>query len=285
MEKKSYFVTFVYSKNFHGREPSYFVDHGEGVGYDLQLEGIQYTSSLEETEHDIVEYAKNYTNKVNPLFGFHTFERPGSAFLICTTERTTEQLSERWYDSHGTLWEKSETSTFSGDPEEKRIFKGWKNPHFKPGDIVEYYTPKKHYVGIGVVKTVAIPPEIAETEINEQGKKYGYERDFVLIMTPNINEDGFVEIGTSFKYSVVRVHPVNVFKPSLPLDKRDERILRFVEETEKRRCVMMRQIAEDEKEEEKRKKEVEEKRKKEAEERKRKAFMNAASNFCCDGFE
>ena len=74
MEKKSYFVTFVYSKNFHGREPGYFVDHGEGVGYDLQLEGIQYTSSLEETEHDIVEYAKNYTNKENPLFGFHTFE-------------------------------------------------------------------------------------------------------------------------------------------------------------------------------------------------------------------
>lgn len=276
MERISHFVTFAYSKNFHGREPGYCVDHGEGIGYDLQLEGILYTTSLEEAEHDIGEYAKNYTNKENPLFGFHTLERPGSAFLICTTERTTEQLSERWYDSHGSLWEKSETSTFSGDPEEKRIFKGWKNSHFKPGDIVEYYTPKKHYVGIGVVKTVAIPPEIAEMEINEQGKKFGYERDFVLIVTPNINEDGCIEIGTSFKYSVVRVHPVNVFKPSLPLDKRDERIFKFVEETERRRCDMMHQIAEDEKEE---------KRRKEAEERKRKAFMNAASNFCCDGFE
>lgn len=276
MEKNTHFVTFAYSKNFHGRKPSYSVDHGEGIGYDLQLEGVLYTSSREEAEHDIVKYVKNCTNNEKPLFGFRMLERPGNAFLITTAEGSGERISESWYGPNGTLLEKSETSTFSSDPEEKRIFKGWKNFKFQPGDIVEFYTPKNHYVGVGVVRTCAIPPEIAETELNGQGKRFGYERDFVQIMTPNLNNDGFIEIGSSFKYSTVRVHPVNIFKPSLPLDKRDERIFRFVEETDKRKNELLDQIAKDKEEEQ---------RKKEAEERKRKAFMNAASNFCCDGFE
>ena len=141
---------------------------------------------------------------------------------------------------------------------------------------MEFYTPKKHYVSVGVVRTCIISQKMAENDFHEEGKWNGYERDIVQIMTPNLNNDGFIEIGSSFKYSIVRVHPVNVFKPSLPLDKRDERIFRFVEETDKRRCELLDQIAKDKEEE---------KRKKEAEERKRKAFMNAASNFCCDGFE
>jgi len=276
MEKNTHFVTLAYSKNFHGREPGYFVDHGEGIGYDLQLEGMLYTTSREEAEHDIAKYVENYTNKEKPLFGFRMLERPSSAFLISTVEGMTERISESWYGPDGTLLEKSETSTFSGDTEENRNFKGWKNSRFQPGDIVEFYTPQKHYVSVGVVRTCIISQEMAENDFHEEGKWNGYERDIVQIMTPNLNNDGFVEIGSSFKYSIVRVHPVNVFKPSLPLDKRDERIFRFVEETDKRRCELLDQIVKDKEEE---------KRKKEAEERKRKAFMNAASNFCCDGFE
>lgn len=276
MERNSHFITYTYSKNFHGREPGYNVDHGEGIGYDLELEGILYTTSLEEAEHDIAEYAKNYTNKEKPLFGFHTLERPGSAFLITTKEGTTEQLSERWYSPDGTPWEKNEVSTFSGDPEEKRAIKGWANPHFKAGDIVEFFTPKNQYVGIGIVRTDAIPAEIANIEVREKdGTRCGYDRDTVQILTPNLNEEGSFVFGFSHKYSVARVNPVNVFKPSLPLTKRDEHLLRFVEEIENKRCELMKQLNKDDEEERLQKKT----------ERIRETFRNAASNYIGDGFD
>ena len=45
-QNNSHFVTYAYSKDFHGKEPDYAVDHGEGIGYDLQLESMIYTTSL-----------------------------------------------------------------------------------------------------------------------------------------------------------------------------------------------------------------------------------------------
>ena len=116
-----------------------------------------YTTSLEEAEHDILEYAKKYTNKEKPLFGFHVFERPGNAYIITTQEGAIERTSERWYSPDGTLVAKSDTSTVSSDPEEKRMFKGWECTHFKKGDIVEFYTPKRHYIALGIVMSDVCP--------------------------------------------------------------------------------------------------------------------------------
>ena len=244
-QNTTHFVTYAYSKDFHGKAPDYAVDHGEGIGYDLQLECMIYTTSLEEAEHDILEYAKKYTNKEKPLFGFHVFERPGNAYIITTKEGAVERTSERWYSPDGTLVAKSDTSTVSSDPEEKRMFKGWKSTNFKKGDIVEFYTPKRHYVALGIVISDVCPPDVAEMLHDRHGNRRGYDADKVLIVTPNYNEQGSFGIGTSLKYSRICVHTVNVFKPSLPFAKTDEIMLRFVEETEHRRVEALERVSQE----------------------------------------
>ena len=176
-QNNAHFVTYAYSKDFHGKAPDYAVDHGEGIGYDLQQECMIYTTSLEEAEHDILEYAKKYTNKEKPLFGFHVFERPGNAYIITTKEGAVERTSERWYSPDGTLVAKSDTSTVSSDPEEKRMFKGWESTNFKKGDIVEFYTPKRHYVALGIVISDVCPPDVAEMLHDRHGNRRGYDAD------------------------------------------------------------------------------------------------------------
>jgi hypothetical protein len=244
-QNTTHFVTYAYSKDFHGKAPDYAVDHGEGIGYDLQLECMFYTTSLEEAEHDILEYAKKYTNKEKPLFGFHVFERPGNAYIITTQEGAIERTSERWYGPDGTLVAKSDTSTVASDPEEKRMFKGWESTNFKKGDIVEFYTPKRHYVALGIVISDVCPPDVAEMLHDRHGNRCGYDADKVLIVTPNYNEQGSFGIGTSLKYSRISVHTVNVFKPSLPFAKTDEIMLRFVEETERRRVEALERVSQE----------------------------------------
>ena len=241
-QNNSHFVTYAYSKDFHGKEPDYAVDHGEGIGYDLQLESMIYTTSLEETEHDILEYAKNYPNKEKSLFGFHVFERPGNAYIITTLEGAMERTSERWYGPDGTLLVKDDTSTVSSDPEEKRMFKGWENLHFKKGDIVEFYTPKQHYIALGIVISDICPPNVATMLYDRHGNRRGYDADCVRIVTPNYNEQGCFGYGPSLKYSTIKVHTVNVFKLSMPLARKDELMLRFVEEIDRRRGEVLEQI-------------------------------------------
>ena len=241
-QKNTHFVTYAYSKDFHGKAPDYNVDHGEGIGYDIQLECMIYTTSLEEAEHDILEYAKKYTNKEKPLFGFHVFERPGNAYIITTQEGAIERTSERWYGPDGTLIAKSDTSTVSSEPEEKRIFKGWERTHFKKGDIVEFYTPKRHYIALGIVMSDVCPPDVAAMLPDRHGNRRGYDADKVRIVTPNYNEQGSFGVGTSLKYSMIWVHTINVFKLSLPLTKTDEIMLRFVEETERRKGEALEQV-------------------------------------------
>ena len=244
-QNNTHFVTYAYSKDFHGKAPDYNVDHGEGIGFDLQLECIIYTTSLEEAEHDILEYVKKYTDKEKPLFGFHVFERPGNTYIITSKEGSIGRTSERWYGPDGLLLAKSDTSTVSSDPEEKRMFKGWEHTHFKKGDIVEFYTPKNHYIALGIVKSDVCPPDVAAMLYDRHGNRRGYDADSVLIITPNYNELGCFGTGPSLKYSTTRVHTIDVFKLSLPLTKGDERMLRFVEEIDQRRCEVLEQISKD----------------------------------------
>ena len=93
---------------------------------------------------------------------------------------------------------------------------------------------------------------------DQHGNRRGYDADKVRIVTPNYNEQGSFGIGTSLKYSMIWVHTINVFKLSLPLAKADEIMLRFVEETERRKGEALEQVSQ-ELSKEKQQKEAEEK--------------------------
>ena len=123
------------------------------------------------------------------------------------------------------------------------MFKGWESTHFKKGDIVEFYTPKRHYIALGIVISDVCPPDVAAMLYDRHGNRRGYDADCVRIVTPNYNEQGCFGYGPSLKYSTIKVHTVNVFKLSLPLARKDELMLRFVEETDKRRLETLEQIS------------------------------------------